>query len=56
MNTDYIKDLITSLGFIPQNGSNGIYIKHYTQHDNYSVVVDFNAQKLIYDSSSISKL
>lgn len=53
MNIDYIKDLITGLGFIPQNGSNGIYIKYYAQHENYIVIVDFNARKLIYDSSSI---
>lgn len=44
-----IKQLIAAIGFIPQNGKNGIYCKTYVSHGGYTVLVDFNQEAIIYD-------
>lgn len=44
---DAIKKLITAIGYTPQDGKSGIYLKNY---DGYCIFVDFNSQKIIYDS------
>lgn len=50
LSEDAIKGLITAIGYAPQNGKSGIYLKSYQNHDGYCVFVDFNSQKIIYDS------
>lgn len=47
---DTIKKLITTIGYTPQDGKSGIYLKSYPNHDEYSIFVDFNNQQIIYDS------
>lgn len=47
---DIIKELITTIGYTPQDGKSGIYLKSYPNHDGYCIFVDFNNQKIIYDS------
>ncbi len=47
---DAIKRLITALGYAPQDGKSGIYLKRYQNHDGYCILVDFSNQKIIYDS------
>ncbi len=53
MNIDYIKELLVELGFTPKNGSNGIFVKNYPDHDNYPIIVDFNTNKIEYDNKCI---
>lgn len=48
---DAIKRLITAIGYTPQDGKSGIYFKSYQNYDGYCIFVDFNSQKIIYDSS-----
>lgn len=50
LDSDTIKKIITAIGFIPQDGKSGIYYKSYALHNGYSVFVDFENKKLIYDS------
>ncbi|MCI9487385.1 MAG: SAM-dependent DNA methyltransferase [Lachnospiraceae bacterium] len=50
LNEDAIKELITAIGYTPQDGKNGIYFKSYPNHGGYCVFLDFNNQKIIYDS------
>ncbi len=47
---DAIKGLVTAIGYIPQDGKNGIYFKSYQNHGGYCIFLDFNNQKIIYDS------
>lgn len=47
---DVIKRLVTTIGYTPQDGKNGIYYKSYPEHDGYCIFVDLNAQQIIYDS------
>lgn len=47
---DAIKRLITEIGYTPQDGKSGIFLKSYQNHDGYCIFVDFNNQKIIYDS------
>ena len=53
MNNEYIKKLIIELGFVPQNGVNGIYVKRYACHNNYPIFVDFNNEFIDYAPLSI---
>lgn len=48
--TEIVKRFIRNIGFAPQDGKSGIYCKHYYSHDNYTIYVDFNSEKIIYDS------
>lgn len=50
LSEDAIKGLITTIGYAPQDGKRGIYSKSYPVHDGYSIFVDFNNGKIIYDS------
>ena len=36
-----VKKHITALGFIPKNGTSGIYHKIYSDHNNYVISLDF---------------
>ena len=50
---DIIKKSISSLSFIPEDGTDGVYIKKYTNHNDYVIRVNFNNQKIEYRSSII---
>ncbi|MGN0656616.1 MAG: hypothetical protein ACI4KR_07470, partial [Ruminiclostridium sp.] len=47
-----IKGFIKAMGFAPQNGKSGIYFKSYLAHGGYSIFVDFNDEKIIYNADS----
>lgn len=51
MNIDYVKSLIVELGFTPQDGTSGIFIKRYANNE-YPIFVDFNEQKIEYAPQS----
>ena len=53
MNIDYVKKLIVELGFAPQDGKSGIFVKYYDNHNNYPIFFDFNEQKIEYAHQSI---
>ncbi len=55
LNEDAIKRLITAIGYAPQNGKNGIYCKSYSTQNGYSIFIDFNNEKIIYDSDENPK-
>ena len=48
MEENKIKELLKAMNYIPKNGSNNVYAKEYPSHDNYSIEVDFNSQKINY--------
>lgn len=48
MEENKIKELLKAMNYSPKNGSNNIYTKEYPSHDNYSIEVDFNSQKINY--------
>lgn len=52
MTADAVKEIITAIGFIPQNGKRDVYHKVYASHSGYSVFVDFNSRKIVYDADS----
>ena len=43
-----MKNLLTKLGFQPKEGENNLWHKLYSQHNNCSITVDFNQQKINY--------
>lgn len=43
-----IKKYIAELGFVPKDGTNGIYHKTYANHSNYVISIDFNAEHIGY--------
>lgn len=43
-----IRTYIGALGFVPKDGTNGVYQKIYTSQDNYTIEVDFNKQHIDY--------
>ena len=49
LNTDAVKNWIVPMGFAPQNGKSGIYCKTYASHSGYTIFIDFNSGKIIYD-------
>ena len=53
MNIDHIKKLIVELGFAPQNGASGVYVKRYTANNDYPIFVDFNEHKIDYAHHSV---
>lgn len=48
MQENSIKELLKVLNFKPKNGTSNIYIKNYLSHNNYTIEVDFNNQKINY--------
>lgn len=40
-----VRELITALGFLPEDGRDNIYYKKYSGHDGYIVRVNFNTEK-----------
>lgn len=50
-----IKKYIAELGFIPKDGTSGIYHKIYDTQDNYVIDVDFNRQYINFGDKIISE-
>lgn len=50
LNIDAVKEMITALGFVPQDGRSGIYHKCYASHGGYAIYVDFNTRAILYDA------
>ena len=48
LTADNIKKLISKMRFIPQNGKNNVYVKSYPLHNEYTIRVDFNDDKIEY--------
>ncbi len=48
-----VRELITALGFLPEDGRDNIYYKKYSGHDGYIVRVNFNTEKIEYREDSI---
>ena len=43
-----IKAFIVELGFLPKDGTNGIYRKIYADHGDYAIEVDFTRKRIDY--------
>lgn len=50
-----VKKHITALGFIPKNGTSGIYHKVYSDHDNYIISIDFDKEHIEYGDKIIAE-
>lgn len=50
-----VKKYITALGFIPKNGTSGIYHKVYSDHDNYVISIDFDKEHIEYGDKIIAE-
>lgn len=50
-----VKKHITALGFIPKNGTIGIYSKVYSDHDNYVISIDFDKEHIEYGDKIIAE-
>lgn len=50
-----IRKYITALGFIPKNGTSGVYHKVYSSHDNYVIALDFNKEHIEYGDKIIAE-
>lgn len=50
-----VKKHITALGFIPKNGTSGIYHKVYSDHDNYVISIDFDKEHIEYGDKIIAE-
>ncbi len=48
MEENKIKELLKCLNYIPKDGTNNVYIKNYSAHNNYKIEVDFNNKKINY--------
>ncbi len=50
-----IKKYIATLGFLPKNGTKGIYHKVYPNLDNYVISIDFNTEHIEYGAKIIAE-
>lgn len=50
-----IKDLISVLGFLPEDGADNIYYKKYNTFNNYIIRINFNTEKIEYRQDNISE-
>lgn len=50
-----IKNLISVLGFLPEDGADNIYYKQYNTFNNYIIRVNFNTEKIEYRQDNISE-
>lgn len=48
LGTKDFKGMVIALGFAPQDGTNGVFSKAYSRHDNYIISIDFNTSKINY--------
>lgn len=56
INVHYIKSLIKNLGYRPEDGTKGIYFKKYSNHNNYTIRINFNDEKIQYRSEDIDEI
>lgn len=52
LNANTVKTQIMAIGFLPQDGQTGIYRKIYSSHGGYTIFVDFDKEKFIYDANT----
>ena len=52
LNANTVKAQIMAIGFLPQDGQTGIYRKIYSSHGGYTIFVDFDKEKFIYDANT----
>ena len=52
LNTNTVKAQIMAIGFLPQDGQTGIYRKIYSSHGGYTIFVNFEKEKFIYDAKT----
>lgn len=50
-----VKKHISALGFIPKNGTSGIYHKVYSDHDNYVISIDFDKEHIEYGDKIVAE-
>lgn len=50
-----IKDLISVLGFLPEDGADNVYYKKYNSFNNYIIRINFNTEKIEYRQDNISE-
>ncbi len=50
-----VRTYIGALGFVPKDGTNGVYQKIYTTQNNYTIEVDFNKRHIDYGDKSQPK-
>lgn len=55
MSKTQIVELITSLGFEKNDGVQKVYSKNYPNNDNYQIRVNFDTERIIYDTGSHSQ-
>ncbi len=55
ISTDKIKLLIKKLGYKPENGTDGVYFKKYSNHNNYIIKINFNDEKIEYKPNFIDE-
>lgn len=53
INFKAIKLLIKTIGYLPEDGTNDVYYKKYSQHNNYIIRVNFNTQKIEYRENDV---
>lgn len=54
LSEENVKELIFNLGFLPEDGLDGIYYKNYNNFD-YIIKIDFNNKKIEYRNSNIDE-
>lgn len=55
INKDEFRKLIKCIDFKLENGSGEVYSKTYVEHDNYKIYVDFDNEKIDYESGKTAK-
>lgn len=50
-----IKDLVSVLGFLPEDGADNVYCKKYNSFNNYIIRINFNTEKIEYRQDNISE-
>ena len=48
-----IKQLISYLNFIPEDGQDNVYFKKYENHNDYIIRIDFNNRSILYRDNSL---
>lgn len=56
ISVENIKSLIKKLGYKPENGTNGVYYKKYSNHNNYIIRINFDNERIEYRSEDIDEV
>lgn len=56
ISVENIKSLIKKLGYRPEDGTNGVYLKKYSNHNNYIIRINFDNEKIEYRSKDIDEV